>query len=66
MVNQKYVSKVMDLLLSADTVEDFDQVIKILVLEHGVPILRNMIEVREKNKICHVKDLKQFIIGQVN
>ncbi len=53
MVNQHLFDKVAEILLTAESVEDFDNTIKILVFDHGVPILRRMVE--DKEKLCNFR-----------
>jgi hypothetical protein len=52
MSNQKLFDKVAATLLQAESVEEFDDVIKILVLDRGVPILRRIIESKEESVYC--------------
>ena len=52
-VKQKLAVRVVDLLLQADSVDDFDEAIKTIVFGHVVPVIRRMVEDGKKIDADH-------------
>jgi len=53
--SQRLAGKVIDVLLSADSVDDFDDAVKVIVFGHVVPVIRRMVEDRKM-----IEDEKPF------
>lgn len=58
MFNQKLSDKVMAVLLTAESVEDFDNAIKVLVFDHGIRIIRRMVE--DKEKLGNIGEILEY------
>ena len=58
MVDQSLVDKIISDLLTAESVMDFDNVIKVLVFDHGIRIIRRMVE--DKEKLGNIGEILEY------